>query len=310
MSEQKLALIDGTYPSLMAGGVVATRLTSQNLDDYYGADYWGKTYYAIGGNTVTGKPTNVSGFYLQVCQAGGGTTIQLLSNLNATDASAAPTLWQRGYDGNKSTWSDWEEIVTSGGNYPNMGAGYLAKRRRLQTDGVQQGWLKIGTVPFSSMLTYQCYSCIMIINGVFRGSAAAATAPKSGIIEIEGRKYSTTLGDVRIGVLAGDVSKNDLCWVKEDNLNVSIYIYNNYTENICITFEILSEEESDKTPANIFVWSDDITALTSAPTGAVYAIVRNNASYAESIPTASQTQLGGAYIFKDSDGYLNINTEE
>lgn len=164
------------------------------------------------------------------------------------------------------------------GTYPNLGAGYLAKRNRIQTPDVQQGWLKIGTVPMSSVITWQEYSCIMIINGVFRSSAVSDAAPKSGFIEIEARKYSTTIGNARIGVLAGDIPTNWLCYVIEDNLEMSIYIYNNHIENIDITFEILSEELSNQSPANIFEFSTSTTALASAPEGAVYAMVRNNAS--------------------------------
>ena len=303
MSEQKLALIDGTYPQLMSGGVVATQGSkSDNLDDFKGSAYYGKSYYWPGGQTPSNAPSGANGGLLLVQQCGAATSAQIFMTHRSTNGTTPPVVYQRSQT-STVTWSDWEEIVTSDGSYHNLGAGYLAKRRRLQTDSVQQGWLKIGTVPFSSIGTWQTYSCIMIINGVFRGSAAADTAPKSGIIEIEGRKYSTTFGEVRIGVLAGDVSKDDLCWVQEDNLDVSVYIYNNYTENINITFEILSEEESDKTPANIFVWSDDITALATAPTGAVYAVVRNQASSLggkeadEFVDTTSNQSVGGQKTF-------------
>ena len=183
------------------------------------------------------------------------------------------------YDWNRSqTSAPWEEIALIDKSYPTLGAGYLAKRHRLQTTSVQQGWLKIGTAPMSTVGTFQCYNCIMIISGVYRGTGAAATAPKTAIVEIELRKYASALGDTRIGILAGDIPADSLCLVVEGNLDASCYIYNNYHENIDILFEILSEELSNKTPANIFEFSADDTALPSAPSGAVYAQVRNNAS--------------------------------
>lgn len=183
------------------------------------------------------------------------------------------------YDWSRNqTNAPWEEIALIDKSYPTLGAGYLAKRHRLQTTSVQQGWLKIGTAPMSTVGTYQCYNCIMIISGVYRGTAAATTAPKTAIVEIESRKYASTLGDTRIGILAGDIPADSLCLVVEDNLDASYYIYNNYTENIDIQFEILSEELSNKTHANIFEFSASNTVLPSAPSGAVYAQVRNNAS--------------------------------
>ena len=118
----------------------------------------------------------------------------------------------------------------------------------------------------------------MIISGVYRETGAAATAPKTAIVEIESRKYASSLGYTGIGILAGDIPVDSLCFVEEDNLDISLYIYNNYTENIDIQFEILPEELSNKSPANIFEFSSGDTALASAPTGAVYAQVRNNAS--------------------------------
>lgn len=170
------------------------------------------------------------------------------------------------------------------GSYPTLGAGYLAKRYDLQTDGAQQGWLKIGTVPFSTVAQWYEYSCIMLVHGIFRGSSTApeGKAPKTALIEIEGRRYLNSLGNTRIGVLMGDVPKENLCFVIEENLDMSIYIYNDYVERITTTFEILSEGESPGntviSPANIFQWNSNfVTALPSAPEGAVYAVNRNNA---------------------------------
>lgn len=270
MSEQKLALIDGTYPSLMAGGVVATRLTNQNLDDYYGADYWGKTYYAIGGNTVTGKPTNANGFYLQVCQAGGGTTIQFLSNLNATDASAAPTLWQRGYDGNKSTWSDWEEIVTSEGSYSGLGAGKDSNGYSFDTNYV---WHNNGQVEENTL--------------------------KDGTTSLDFNDY---LEEGKYEVHGYD--NNPVVNFPKSSLNQS-------STSCDWHIQVFRRSSTYVTQVAYSVRGDGAIAIRALSNGTWgnWKLLFDN-GVAQQIPAASQTQLCGAYIWEDSDGYLNINTEQ
>ena len=314
MSVFQAVMPTGSYPSLMSGGVVATKGSqSDDLDDFKGSAYFGKSYYWPGGQTPSNAPSGANGGQLLVLRCGGSTTAQIFMTHKSTSGTTPPAMYQRS-QASTDTWSDWEEIVTSDGSYPNLGAGYLAKRYDLQTDGVQQGWLKIGTVPFSTVAQWYEYSCIMLVHGIFRGSGTASKgeAPKTALIEIEGRRYSNVLGDQRIGVLMGDVPKENLCFVIEENLDMSIYIYNDYGENITTTFEILSEGESSGgpviSPANIFQWnSNPVTALPSAPANAVYAVVRNIASYAESIPAASQTVLGGMKMWV-SNGKLYIKT--
>lgn len=237
---------------------------------------------------LNGK-ANTSGTYPNLTVGKATNADKATNATNATNAASATKATQDA-SGNviTSTYATKNELTSglsgkanTSGTYPNMtvgGAEYLAKRHRLQTDGVRKGWLKIGTVPASAVGTFQCYNCIMIISGVYRGTEAAATAPKTAIVEFELRKYASTLGDTRMGILAGDIPADSLCFVVEDTLDTSYYIKNNYTENIDIQFEILSEELSNKQHANIFEFSADDTALASAPSGAVYAVVRNNAS--------------------------------
>ena len=259
--------------------------SNADLNTYRGENYWGKRFYAGGSNTVQNTPVAGVAFSLEVLRSGLFVTTQRIAIL-ADVSNNRPTIFTRcvsdtTVDGGEGTWTAWTEVAEANGTYPEMevgGAEYLSKRHRLQTNSVQQGWLKIGTAPMSTVATYQCYNCIMIISGVYRGTGAAATAPKTAIVEIESRKYASSLGDTRIGILAGDIPADSLCFAIDDNLDVSYYIYNNYTKNIDIQFEILSEELSNKTHANIFEFSADDTALASAPSGAQYAVVRNNAS--------------------------------
>lgn len=111
----------GSYPSLMAGGVVATVLSDEDLNEFRGADYWGKRFYAVGGNSVLNRPYN-GAFSLDVIRAGGDVTIQVFSTYDG-NPDGRPTTYQRTCQSNTSAWQPWEEIVTSDGSYPNLGAG-------------------------------------------------------------------------------------------------------------------------------------------------------------------------------------------
>lgn len=311
---------NGTYQNLIAGGVDNVGIGSTaNINDYYGADYWGKEYYFGGGNNPQGSPEGISGGHLSVIRAGSSTTIQVIRTGVGSDFSGVPTTYQRDWNG--SVWTDWEEIVTADGSYPTLGAGYLAKQHSLRRSTNTAGWLKIGTVPNSTFNSYVDYSCIMLIHGIFRGSSASAQAPKTAIIEIEIRKYPTSIGDQRVGVIAGDIPVSNLCSVIEDNLDMSIYLYDNYTESVNYSCEIISEYATptgttDAARYDVFEWGDSpAVALTSTPANAVYAVVRNNASGDENSnnivatyakQNGSYPTLGAGYLAKNLQ--FSVNT--
>lgn len=68
----------GTYPNMMVGGVVATELTTENLNDYLSLDYCGKVFYGSAGNSVVNKPDGVENFCMSVTQSGTGEITQVL----------------------------------------------------------------------------------------------------------------------------------------------------------------------------------------------------------------------------------------
>lgn len=105
----------------MVGGVIATQLTNQNIDTFFGSDYWGKVFFIPGGSSVTGLPQNVNGGALEVLRGGGTTTVhRYTATTDSSGESIAPNIYQRQYG---SSWSNWEEVVSADGNYPNLGAG-------------------------------------------------------------------------------------------------------------------------------------------------------------------------------------------
>lgn len=174
------------------------------------------------------------------------------------------------------------QVATPTGNYPNMGAGYLAKQGKINNKEAYTGWQKIGTIHYADLIAYQVYSCIMLVNGIFRGSTGSDRNPKSGAIEIEYRKYNnTTPGDTRIGVLFGDLDSNNFCYNILSNFDMEIWMNVTAVETVKATVEIVSEQLSNEQNCNIFDF-DCVTQSATAPEGAVYAVVRNNASFAES----------------------------
>lgn len=383
---------NGTYRNLIAGGVNNVGIGSTaNINDYYGADYWGKEYYFGGGNNPQGSPEGISGGHLSVIRAGNSTTIQVICTGAGSDFSGLPTTYQRNWNG--SVWTDWEEIVTSDGSYPTLGAGtansltavlltasddlndivgenyygkifnwgansvpanapssaagnmivlshgtntsvqyvtldtaesgstrpttyqrearsgytsdweeivtadgsyptlgagHLAKQLKINTPSAYNGYVKIGTVPFSAINEWQCYNCIMLISGVFRGSDSSTGTPMpTGQIEIETRKYSSAFStaDTKVGVLYGDIQTSDIFYVFESNKDISVYFNVSGTEQATVECEIISEQTGDKDNPSIFVF-DGKTQVATAPSGAVYAVNRN---FARPLFIANQT---------------------
>lgn len=121
---------NGTYRNFIAGGVDNVSIGSTtNINNYYGADYWGKEYYFSGGNNPQGSPEGISGGHLSVIRAGNSTTIQVIRTGVGSDFSGLPTTYQRDWNG--SVWTAWEEIVTSDGSYKTLGAGRVVAAGRL-----------------------------------------------------------------------------------------------------------------------------------------------------------------------------------
>lgn len=110
----------------MANSVAAIQLTDEDLNDLYTSAYWGKIFFATGGNTVLNKPNNVEWFSLEIYRVASGACVQrLTSGKNSSADTIAPTVYQRyNYNYTADGWYDWEEIVTSTGTYSNLTAGY------------------------------------------------------------------------------------------------------------------------------------------------------------------------------------------
>lgn len=121
---------DGTYTDLTAGKsnalTTAAMTASDDLNNFYGEEYWGKLFYCGGGDEPSHCPSGASGGSVFIYRNGTGSTVQEYTSNIARSGSNLPTKWirARAYSG---TWNAWEEIVTSTGDYANLSVGEATK---------------------------------------------------------------------------------------------------------------------------------------------------------------------------------------
>lgn len=305
----------GTYVNLIAGGVNAVSIPStDDLNNYFGVNYWGKIFYWMGGANPVNVPSRINGGSLVVLRFGGSSTIQILSTGVASVSSARPTIYQRQMADISIGWSEWEEIVTADGTYPTLGAGYLVDSNVSSRQSTVLGWHKVLEIAANKVgnTDSSAYSGLLLINGI-RGSADESQLPIAGssIVEIDTRLRNASAfftNRLVINVLNGYLDNNSICGsFNSDGSVLSIYLnlsaqFMQY--NIAKLFE---SAENVKAHVSAITFTDEFYG-TTAPEGAVYAVVRNIASYAESIPVASESVFGGAKMWVDG-GKLYIKTE-
>lgn len=264
MSKQKLALIDGSYPSLMAGGVVAGQgSNSDDLDDFKGSAYYGKSYYWPGGQTPSNAPSGVNGGLMLVQRCGGWTTAQIFITNRSSHGTTPPVVYQRSQS-STDPWSDWEEIVTSDGSYPNMGAGYLAKRAFVgELNGAQ--WVKWATVSAPDGLRT---SILFLVNG-----GQDPNNEGSGLLELN---LVQQVNNVSLVVCSGYIKPENFAYVI-NGTSIDLYVYCQSYRDYQIA--VLDELIGTAVNKNTYVTFSNVgTGSSTAPANAIYAVVRNNAS--------------------------------
>lgn len=113
---EEIVTAEGSYPSLMAGGVVATQgSVSDDLDNFKGSAYYGKSYYWVGGQNPSNTPPGANGGLLLVQRCGGVTTAQIFITHRSSNGTTPPVVYQRSQT-STDTWSDWGEIVNTSTN--------------------------------------------------------------------------------------------------------------------------------------------------------------------------------------------------
>ena len=126
-NEDTYAKQNGSYSNLTAGkaNIHTTELLANNanLNNYYGADYWGKNYYAAGNNSIVNRPieSDNNGFSLEILRGGAGGTIQRCTIYAAGGSATQPVVFTRWHLG--TAWKEWQETAEPDGTYPNMTVG-------------------------------------------------------------------------------------------------------------------------------------------------------------------------------------------
>lgn len=162
------------------------------------------------------------------------------------------------------------------GSYPTLGAGHLQHQGISSTSTSTIGWYKVGTTSASKIVGGNgSVSVIFLVNGVYQ-IESTATPSRSGLLELDVTKLNGNFTTFTISVLGGALDPEQFFGVLENNV-VTLY-WRNVSTFGKVDFTILTQQ--DETLGN---WSDLFefdTAFygTSAPSGAVYAVVRNNAS--------------------------------
>ena len=114
---------DGTTTVAKAARIVEVKgLSTDDLNEFFGNNYYGKSYYWIGGQTPSNAPSGANGGFLSIQRCGGGTSVQIFITHRSSSGTTPPAVYQRSQT-STNTWSDWEEIVTDSGVYENLGAG-------------------------------------------------------------------------------------------------------------------------------------------------------------------------------------------
>lgn len=291
-----------------------------DLNDYRGENYWGKTFYAGGSNTVQNIPVAGAGFSLEVLRSGSASTTQRITSM-AAGLNNQPTIFTRSVvdtttTGGEGTWTAWTEVAEANGTYPEMEVGEARKlSMRANVSGAGQlGWYKVGTVTVEGLKAIQnanaSYSLFMLVNGA-NPPGTNNSAARSGIIEIDtavGSDGQLQLenGYTAIKVLCGNIDVNDFA-VAIDSAGTTLTVYMDARENGVGTrtaFSIISEIYGALSGSAFeFGWEFYGAA---APADAVYAQVRNNASgdedgnnikatYAKQNGTYSNMTVGSAH---------------
>lgn len=174
------------------------------------------------------------------------------------------------------------------GSYPTLGAGYLVDSNVSARQSTVLGWHKVLEIAANKVgnTDSATYSGLLLINGI-RGSADESQLPIAGssIVEIDTRLRNASAfftNRLVINVLNGYLDNNSICGsFNSDGSVLSIYL------NLSVQFmqyniaKLFESAENVKAHVSAITFTDEFYG-TTAPKGAVYAVVRNNASTAES----------------------------
>ena len=114
---------DGTTTVAKAARIVEVNgLSTDDLNEFFGANYYGKIYWWAGEQTPVNAPPSSNGGALIIKRIGANTAAQIYITHRSSHETVPPAVYMRSQM-STAAWSDWEEIVTDSGVYENLGAG-------------------------------------------------------------------------------------------------------------------------------------------------------------------------------------------
>ena len=114
---------DGTTTVAKAARIVEVNgLSTDDLNEFFGANYYGKIYWWAGGQTPVNAPPQPNGGALIIKRIGANAAAQIYITHRSSHETAPPGVYMRSKT-RTAAWSDWKEIVTDSGVYENLGAG-------------------------------------------------------------------------------------------------------------------------------------------------------------------------------------------
>lgn len=283
---QEIAEEQGEYPSMGAGKFIGTRVaentdlnslipSSSNTALHYYCDS------IAAAQTFENCPVEVPFNMITFApQTSGGRYSQILF------AISMPEMIFSRYCNNNS-WSAWRQYTTTDGTYPDMTVGKaksLAKTATVATaaNSAQYGWWRFARLPFSTLTAvtgFGSYSAILLVNSINTAGIADINAIQSGLIELDlrldgGKPANISTNDV-MKVLCGGLSPDMFCCTVSDT-EIEFYVNLNAAYNRR-SFTVLNEEYYDGRYVDALEFNSTFVS-SSAPSGAVYAVVRNVAS--------------------------------
>lgn len=264
---------DGTYNGMTVGAVLATQLTNQDIHDFQGPEYWGKTYFGAGRNTVQNKPEGVDGFYLEVLRGGTSSTIhKLIATADTSGESVSPNIYIEQY---VTSWSSWEEVATSDGSYPTLGAGHLPNNYIYAGGSSDPKWYKIATITNAPNLA--AASLLLSINGIFATQDNQYGA-ETGQIEFDAANASGRYS-CSATLNYGNINTNNVCVVQNGSTAELYYHFDSNYQAILVT--VMSFYGGSTASYEL----TDV-GVSAAPSNAIYAVNRN---FARPLFIANQT---------------------
>lgn len=303
----------------------ATVLTKQNLDDYNTIDKCGY-YYGAGSNLVTGKPSGVDNFTLQVLRSGSGVVSQFL--ISGVDNQ----VYSRYCNGSGGSWTSWSEFATTSaltsglaGKANTSHTHTIANITNLQTtlDGkaatshnhtsanvtALTGYTE-GSSTTTLTATMSLNTALASLQNQIQGKAASnhthTIAQVSGLqAELDSKLESVSLADLGVTATAAELNKLDGCTATVTELN--------YVDGVTSNIQTqLNGKQASITGGASTITSSNLTAsraLVSNTSGKVVvsAVTSTELGYLDGVTSNIQTQLNNKANSSQLSNYLPLS---